>query len=72
MARILIENGQTVISPEQAMKWYCWHEIVEPMEKLNSKAVKMAIDAVVRDCPDWEINVLKKYLEITDADLFIN
>ena len=71
MARILIENGQTVISPEEAMKWFCWHEIVEPMEKQDRATLDKAVREVERDCPDWEMRVLKKFLELTKSDLII-
>lgn len=70
MARILIENGQTVISPEEAMKWYCWHELVRAMEK-HGRLLDKAVYTVERNVPDWEMRVLKKFLELSENDLII-
>ena len=71
MARILLENGATEITPETAMKWFCWHEIVEPMEKQDKKTLDVAVRETERNCADWEMRVLKKYLELAENDLMI-
>ena len=65
MAHILCQGSE--ITPETAMKWFCWHEIINVMEKdLNS--LDAAIKAVERNVPDWEMRVLQKFLELTDRD----
>lgn len=70
MARIFVENGATEITPETAMNWYCWHEIVEAMEN-QQKALDKAIKEVEDNCADWELRVLKKFLELAENDLMI-
>jgi len=59
------------ISPETAMLWLSWHEIVEPMEKHDQRNLDRAVKEVERNCPDWEMRVLKRFLELTEADLVI-
>lgn len=70
MARILIENGATEITPETAMKWFCWHEIVEQMER-QQKTLDKVVEETERNCADWEMRVLKKFLELAENDLMI-
>lgn len=59
------------ISPETAMLWLSWHEIVKPMEKHDQSSLDRAVKEVERNCPDWEMRVLKKFLELTENDLVI-
>ena len=77
MKRILIdgtfmtENGKTVLTSEQAMKWYAWYQIVEAMEKQDQDSLDRSVEETERNCPDWEMRVLKRFLELTEADLVI-
>lgn len=75
MKRILIEGGKTVITSEEAMKWYCWHQIVNAMEKdektLSLIAKKMN-EPENRNIPNWEEKFLKLFLETTETDLIID
>ena len=69
MAKILIETSATT-----AIKLFDWRELVEQMERQNKKALDKAIEAieeVEENIPDWELQVLKKYLELSDTDLII-
>lgn len=72
MAQIKVDNGETFmdITTEEAMKWYCWHELIEAMEK-DRKSLDMAVDTVPQDVADWELRVLEKFLELTKHDLII-
>ena len=67
----IIYDGQE-ITPSTAMKWFCWHELVSAMSRKNGKALSKAIYAVESNVPDWEMRVLKKYLDITKCDLEIS
>lgn len=71
MAQIKIENGTTVITVEQAMKWYCWHELIEVMEK-DEESLHVAVNSVPENIVNWEMMVLKKFLELTKHDLIIS
>ena len=66
MAHILCQGSE--ITPETAMRWFCWYEIVNVMEK-DINALDAAVDAVDRNAPDWEMRVLKKFLEFTEEDM---
>lgn len=66
MAKILIETSVTT-----AIKLFDWRELVEQMERQNKKALDKAIKEVEENIPDWELQVLKKYLELSDTDLII-
>lgn len=72
MAQIKVDNGETFmdITIEEAMKWYCWHELIHAMEK-DRKSLDMAVDSVPHEFADWELRVLKKFLELTKHDLII-
>ena len=71
MARIIVKQDGAVISPETAMKWYCWYEIVEPMREQDKETLDAVIRTVDRNIPDWEMQVLKKYLELSNHDLIV-
>ena len=66
MAKILIETSATT-----AIKLCDWRELVEQMERQNKKSLDKAIKEVEENIPDWELQVLKKYLELSDTDLII-
>ena len=68
MARIIYMGEQ--ITPETAMKWFCWHELIAVMEK-DRKTLNAAIDSTPDNVPDWEMEVFKKFLETTKNDLII-
>lgn len=70
MAKI-IYDGVDEITPETAMKWFAWYELIAAMERVDDKSLTSAITAVERNVPDWEKRVLKKYLEISSEDLFV-
>ena len=61
------------ITPETAMKWFCWHEIVAAMEKQKGtiSAVTSYMNAI-RNVPDWEYRFLLKFLEYAETDLVID
>ena len=69
MAKI-IYNGVEEITPETAMKWFAWHELVEAMEK-ERDVLDASIKAVDENVPDWEIRVLLKFLELAERDLLV-
>ena len=69
MARIIFD-GET-ITPEIAMKWLCWHELISAMEK-DRRALDMAIKQTPHNVPDWEMRVLKKFLELIEHDLVVH
>ena len=74
MAKILFRGysgDPHEITPETAMMWFCWHELVQPMEKQDLKSLDRAVKETERNCPDWEMRVLKRFLELTEADLVI-
>lgn len=68
MARILTE---TELCPEAAMDLFCWHELVEQMEKQDHNSLHRAISEVCENHYDWELEVLKKYTEFSETDLII-
>ena len=71
MARIYYGGDMlNAITPETAMKWFCWREIVNAMEK-DRTALDAAIKEVPHNIPDWEMQVLKKFVGITKYDLIV-
>ena len=75
MARIMIENGVTEITAESAMNRFCWYDLFDAMNVQDSSALGRAIDkAVIESDPDradWEMQILKKYLEFAERDLMV-
>lgn len=74
LVRILIDNGKTCISPMQAMKWYCWHQIVAAMEKQEktlSEVTKKMNELQNRNIPNWEYVFLMTFLRKAEHDLII-
>ena len=69
MAKIIFD-GVEEITPETAMKWFPWYVLVQSME-LNQEALDTAINAVERNIPDWEMQVLKKFLEVSSRNLYV-
>ena len=69
MARIIF-NGET-ITPELAMRWFCWNELIPVMEK-DRLALDTAIKQTPHNVPDWEMQVLKKFLELIEHDLVVD
>ena len=69
MAQILIENGTRAITQQEAMRWFCWHEIVREMEK-DKDSLDTAV-SIPHNIPDWEDKVLEMFLELTDIDLHL-
>ena len=69
----VIYDGEE-ITPETAMKWFCWHELVSAMEKqsttLQEAANYMNLPGV-RDLSDWEYRFLRFFLDIAKQDLVI-
>lgn len=71
MARIFYGGDMlNAITPETAMNWFCWHEIVAAMEK-DMNSLNAAIKEVPHNVPDWEMRVLKKFIELSDTDLIV-
>ena len=70
MASIIFEREGATITPETAMKWFCWHELVSAMSK-HGRTLNKAIYSVEQNVPDWEMRVLKKFLELSENDLVI-
>ena len=66
----IIYNGVEEITPETAMDWFAWHELVRAMER-DGDALDAAIKAVESNIPDWEKRVLLKFLELTDRELLV-
>ena len=71
MAGIIFKREGITITPEDAMKWFCWHELVSVMSKQHYKILQKAIYTVEQNIPDWEMRVLKKYLELSEDDLIV-
>ena len=73
VSRIIYDGEE--ITPETAMKWFCWHEIVSAMEK-QKDAIKNTADYMNaphnRNVPDWEYRFLKTFLEFAKEDLVID
>lgn len=72
LKRVLFEGEQ--ITPETAMKWFCWHEIVAAMEKHPDTLMQTEIHMNLpyyRNLPDWEYKFLRFFLEIASEDLVI-
>ena len=71
MVRILIEDGRMSITPEQAMQWFCWAEIVAAMEK-QGEVLETVAGAMSRESgPDWEASFLRRFLDCAEHDLII-
>ena len=72
LKRVFFEGEQ--ITPETAMKWFCWHEIVAAMEKhpdtLEQTTIHMNLPHY-RNLPDWEYQFLRFFLEIASKDLVL-
>jgi len=66
----IIYDGVEEITPETAMRWFPWYVLVQAME-LNQEALNMAINAVESNVPDWEMQVLKKFLEVSSRNLYV-
>ena len=59
------------ITPETAMKWFCWHEIVAAMEK-QPKAIHTVADQMQSvNASDWEYRFLIRFLETATQDIEI-
>ena len=71
MAQIIAEKWGEVISPEQAMRWFCWHEIVAGMEKQKDTLHEVAGAMSGKNIPDWEKQFLLMFLEVAENDLVI-
>ena len=69
MANIIFDGE--IITPETAMKWFCWHELVSAMAR-HGRLLDKAIYATEQNIPDWEMHVLKKFLELSENDLIIS
>ena len=69
MAKI-IYNGVEEITPETAMNWFAWYELVKAMER-ERDVLDESIKAVDRNVPDWEKRVLLKFLELAERDLLV-
>lgn len=70
----IIYDGQE-ISPEIAMKWFCWHEIVAAMEKHPAtikKVTGIMNSPQYRNTPAWEHTFLNVFLYNSDCDLVIS
>lgn len=67
MARIMM--GGNEITQQEAMRWFCWHEIVREMEK-DQGSLRIAVN-IPENIPDWENKVLGLFLELTDIDLHL-
>ena len=62
------------ISPETAMKWFCWHEVVEAMEKDSKTLSEVSRIMNSREninIPNWEEKFLLTFLERTETDLIV-
>ena len=62
------------ITPETAMKWFCWHEIVSAMhkdEKTLADVARIMNERENINIPNWEEKFLKTFLERTDKDLIV-
>ena len=69
----VIYDGEC-ITPETAMKWFAWHEIVAAMEKQQGaldEAVNYVNITTHGNASDWEYRVLKVFLEFAKEDLVI-
>ena len=72
MKRIIYDGEE--ISPDIAMKWFCWHEIVEAMEKHPStinKVTEIMNKPEYRNTPAWEHTFLNVFLMNAMEDLII-
>ena len=70
MAKI-IYNGVEEITPETAFNWFAWYELVQAMERTDIETLDSAIKTVARNVPDWERQVFKKFLELSEKDLLV-
>ena len=62
------------ISPETAMKWFCWHEVVEAREKYSKTLSEVSRIMNSREninIPNWEEKFLLTFLERTETDLIV-
>lgn len=67
MGQIFIENGTRAISQAEAMRWFCWSEIVRGMER-DQDSLRTAM-SIPQNIPDWEEKVLESFLELTEIDI---
>lgn len=70
MAKIIYKKDDMTISVDTAMRWFCWHELIAAMEK-DRGTLDRAVDETPQDCIDWEMGVLKRYLELSTDDLIV-
>lgn len=69
----IIYDGEE-ITPEIAMKWFCWHELVTAMEKHQStikKVTKIMNAPEYRNTPEWEHTFLNVFLNNATEDLIV-
>lgn len=68
--RVSIDGGETWVSPEEAMgkpHFVGWASFVQKMDKPTlDRAIKR-----IQEGPDWELRVLKRYLELAQDDLIL-
>ena len=69
----IIYDGQE-ISPEIAMKWFSWHELVEAMEK-HQETIKKVTEIMNKPeyiyTPAWEHTFLNVFLYNATEDLIV-
>lgn len=65
MAKISVDNGNSYVSPEEAINSVDWNEIVTFMDD----EVREQVHSELAPCTDLEF--LERYLEITEENLII-